>query len=100
MPESPVANVSSGDKRKPERIVGDSRTNAASRGRVPPMLDVSLGTGGPPAQDMGSRLLGSGMEERHDILKLIAKPIGAARLVKGGTPQRDSSAPGRAASDS
>ena len=26
------------------------------------------------------------MEERHHILELVAKTVGAARLVKGGTP--------------
>ena len=80
-------HIVNGDKRKPERIVGDSGTNAAPQGWVPPMLDVPLGIlPGRGPEDMGPRLLRSRVEKRHHILELVAKTIGSARLVKGGTP--------------
>ena len=43
------------------------------------MLDVSLGKlAARCPQDMGSRLLGSRVEECHHILELVAKTVGAA----------------------
>ena len=55
---------------------------------MPPVLDVAfhkLPRGG--AQDMFARDLRRGVHQGHDILQLVAEPIGAARLIKGERPQ-------------
>ena len=58
------------------------RTPAPAR-RVPPVLHVALdelARGG--AQDVSRASRGSRMDERHDVLQLVAKAIGAAGLVE------------------
>ena len=70
---------------QPEEIVGDPGANAPSRRRVPPVLHISFNElPGRRAEDLLPGELGGGVDEGHDILKLVAKSVGAARLVKRG----------------
>src|SRR3989441_7516363 len=69
--------------RKPEQIVGDAGPNAATRQRVPPVLDVALDElprGGP--KHVLTREVSPGHREGHHVLKLIAKAVGAAGLIE------------------
>ena len=78
------ADVMRGDEGKPEKIVTDPGPDAGARLWMPPVLDVAfheLSRG--RAQNVVARKLGRSMHEGHDILQLIAKPVSAARLIKG-----------------
>src|SRR5262249_14426387 len=78
------ANVIRGDEGKPEKIVTDPRPDARARLWMPPVLDIAfheLSRGG--AQDVLASQMRRSVHETHDILQLISKPIGAARLIKG-----------------
>ena len=68
--------------RQPYGIVGDSRPDAPTRGRVPPVLHVPLHElPGRRPEQMLARHLGAGSRESHHILELIAESIGAAGLI-------------------
>ena len=78
-------DVVSDHVREPEEVVGNSRADPAALRFMPPMLDIPLLE--LPArcqQDLVARQVGAGVKERHDVLQLIAKTEGAARLVKSG----------------
>ena len=77
-------HVMGSHKRQPKQIVGNPGADAGAGFGMPPMLDVAfheLPRGG--AQDLFARDLRRGMNQGHDILKLIAKSVSAARLIKG-----------------
>jgi hypothetical protein len=53
---------------------------------MPPVLNVSLQKlPASRSKNVRAGQLWSGMDQSHDVLELIAKAEGAARLVKGGT---------------
>ena len=69
--------------RQPEQIIGDPGAHAAARRRMPPMLHISfdeLTRGG--AQQLRPRNVSLRNHQRHHVLKLIAKAVSAARLIK------------------
>jgi hypothetical protein len=73
-----------GDERQPQVVVGELRANAATAWRVPPVLHVALNElARCRAQDVLTGDRGRGVNERHDILQLVAEAIGPARLVEG-----------------
>ncbi len=72
-----------GDEGQPQVVVREFRADATARGRVPPVLHIprhELVRCG--AQDLLAHDRGFGMDERHDILQLVAEAICAAGLVK------------------
>jgi hypothetical protein len=72
---------------QPQTIVGDTRAYSASRGWMPPMLDVArqkLVSGG--SQKMLARDFALGVVKRHYVLELVAKAVRAAHLIKPGAP--------------
>ena len=74
------------DRGEPRPVVGNARANALAGRREPPMLDIALDELPPRrAQDVLARHLGPGDRERHDVLKLVAEAVGAARLIEGRT---------------
>src|SRR6266536_1919639 len=63
--------------------------HTATRGRVPPMLDVAfaeLVRGGAQQMLAGQRRLS--VDQRHHILQLIAETISAAGLIKSAAPPK------------
>src|SRR5205807_161948 len=71
---------------EPEVVVGEVGSDAAARGRVPPVLDVALAElacGG--AQQVPAEHAGVGVEQGHRILQLVAESEGAAGLIEPGT---------------
>src|SRR5206468_12990172 len=71
------------DVGKPEAIVGDPGSHSPTGRRVPPVLDVAfdeLARGG--AEHVLTRHVRPGYRERHHVLKLITKAVGAAGLVE------------------
>ena len=75
-----------GDReRQPRAIVGDPGAHALAGMRQPPMLHVAFGElPRRRAQQMLARQQRLRRRERHAVLQLIAKAIGAARLVESG----------------
>ena len=74
-----------GDERQPHAVVGDVRAHALAVVRQPPVLHVAFGKlarGG--AQDLLAQQLRPREPQRHRVLQLIAKTVGAARLVETG----------------
>ena len=69
--------------REPEAIVGKTRPDAAARGFVPPVLDVSLTElmcrG---AKQLCAREVRSSKDQRKHVLQLIAESVRAARLIE------------------
>src|SRR5579863_1888397 len=58
-------------------------THASARGRVPPMLDVSLPELAPRAEEeVFAYKTRFRVDQRHDVLQLIPEPEGASRLVE------------------
>ena len=52
--------------------------------RQPPVLDVALGElSGGRAQQMLARQIGPDSGERHAVLQLVTKAVGAAGLIEG-----------------
>jgi hypothetical protein len=73
------ADVVRSNKGEPEKIVGDSRTDAGARLWVPPVLNIAfheLPCG--RAQDVVASQVWRGVYECHDILQLISEPVSAA----------------------
>src|SRR5437773_831941 len=69
--------------RQPEAIIRNSRTDSLPGWWKPPVLNVALfELPRRGAQQMLPRQLGFRDGERHLILRLIAEPIGTARLIK------------------
>ena len=69
---------------EPGPVVRNARAHALPRMRQPPVLNVALDELPPRrAQKMLAREIGSRRGERHAVLQLIAKAIGAARLIEG-----------------
>src|SRR5688572_29508954 len=71
---------------KPEQVVRNAGTDAVISRRVPPVKDVPLfelvaGS----FQNVLARDLGPGIQEKHYILKLVAKTKSTARLIEGGS---------------
>ena len=69
---------------EPRAVVGDPRAHALPRLRQPPVLNVAFDE--LPcccSQQVLARNLRSGGGERHAVLKLIAKAVGAACLIEG-----------------
>ena len=75
-------------ERKPHQIIGEARSDAVPTVRVPPMLDVTLNElprcG---AQNLRPRESGFGVDERHDVLKLIPKTVRPAAWESAERPQ-------------
>src|SRR5208282_4581116 len=68
---------------QPDAIIGDASANSLTRWRKPPVLDIALYELPPRrAQQMLTRQVRLRSDERHHVLELIAKSIGAARLIK------------------
>ena len=86
---------------QPEEVVRDAGADAASRGRMPPVLDVALrelSRGG--TDEMRARDVAGGHGQRHPVLELVPEAIGSPRLVEAGSaPRTGTRAPGREASD-
>src|SRR5437879_905305 len=84
--ETPIAgglDILLDDVGKPEAIVGDPGPHSPTGRRVPPVLDVAfdeLPRGG--AEHVLTRHVRPGYRERHHVLKLITKAVGAAGLVE------------------
>ncbi len=79
-----AGNVGRRGEGQPDAIVGDARAHALPGVRQPPMLDIAFGKlPGRRAQQVLARGRRPGEGERHGVLQLIAKAIGAARLVEG-----------------
>ncbi len=75
-------DVAARRERQPQVVIGAARAHAASARWVPPMLHVSLDElARGAAQQMFAQQFRLGVQQRHCILKLVAKSIGAARLV-------------------
>ena len=71
---------------KPDAVVRNAGADPLPGMRQPPVLHVAFGelaTGG--AQQMRPRHFGPTKGQGHAILQLIAKSVGAARLIKPGT---------------
>ena len=80
-------DVVSDDVGKPQEIIGDPRADTGAVRRMPPVLDIAfLELTARREQDVLSRQLGIRVDERHDVLQLIAEAERAAGLVQGGTP--------------
>ena len=82
-------DVTAGGQRQPEVIVGAKGTHTPTRGRMPPMLNISFQelTGRAPQQVLAHQMR-PGVDERHHVLQLIAETVGPARLIKpGAAPQ-------------
>jgi hypothetical protein len=74
---------------QPQKVIGKMRAHAASGGRMPPVLNVSLDklmARGP--QQMFAHQPGLCMHQGHDVLQLIAKPERAPGLVISATPPK------------
>ena len=71
---------------EPEKIIGTTRPYADAGVRVPPVLNIAFREL-PPAgqQDMLPGQLWHAVQQRQDILELVAEPECAARLVETGT---------------
>ena len=70
---------------EPGTIVGNPGANALAGMRQPPMLHVALDElPRRRAKQVLARQIGPGGGERHAVLQLIAKAIGAAGLIEGG----------------
>ena len=64
---------------QPQEIIRKSSAYAATGGRVPPVQHVALfELAGGRAQDLCARNLRARINQRHDILQLIAEAKGAA----------------------
>src|SRR6202030_1518224 len=64
-------------------VIRDTRAHSATGRRMPPMLDVSgAELAGSGSQKMLPRNFATNGSEGHDILKLIAKTVGTAQLIK------------------
>jgi hypothetical protein len=73
------------DISEPAAVVGDARADAASGFRQPPMLHIAFEElARRRAQQVLARNVGPRHAQRHHILQLIAKAIGAARLIESG----------------
>ena len=73
-----------GDEEEPEVVVGEG--GAGAEACVPPVEDIAFGElvcG--VEEDLAASVGGVGVEERHDILELVAETGGAADLVEAGT---------------
>jgi hypothetical protein len=67
---------------QPQVVVGAARAHAAARGRVPPVLHVSLAElPGGAEQQVRPYQARFGMDQRHAVLQLVAIAKGAPRLV-------------------
>ena len=78
-----TGDVTAGDVRQPEIVVGNMCADAAARRRMPPVLHVAfaeLMRGGTKQMFPGESWLS--MHQRHHILQLIAEPVGSAGLIK------------------
>ena len=72
---------------QPDAVIRYPRLDSLPGGRQPPMLHVAfLELPRGRAQDVLARNAGCRHAQRHDILQLIAKPVSAARLIKGRAP--------------
>ena len=71
--------------RQPEQVVGEMGAHAGAGGRVPPVLDVAGGELARRGQDdLLAQQRRRGPGERHRVLQLVAKAVGAAGLVEAG----------------
>src|SRR5665213_1153546 len=76
---------------QPDPIVGETRAYAGDAGRQirrwqPPMLHVTLDElAACCAQQMLARESRQRQRQRHSVLQLIAKAVGAAGLIEGGS---------------
>src|SRR5215216_1384718 len=70
-------------KRQPHQVIGETRAHAAATLRMPPVLHIPFFelTAGTP-YDVLARQCGLCVCKRHDVLQLVPKPEGAARLVQ------------------
>src|SRR3954447_4485667 len=75
-------NILGDDVRQPQQVIRASSTKATAGGLVPPVLNVPFDELPPRgAEDMFARERRLAEEQRHHILKLIAKAIRATGLV-------------------
>ena len=76
--------IVAGDVGEPEVVVGELGPDPAPGRGVPPVLHVPRDElAGRREEDVGPRDLGSGVDQRHDVLELVAEAVRAARLVEG-----------------
>jgi hypothetical protein len=70
-------------ERKEEQVVGDTGADADAGGRMPPVLHVPLlELPRRRPQDLGPRFTRAAVDQSHDVLQLVAKAVGPARLVE------------------
>jgi hypothetical protein len=73
------------DEGQPRKVVGESRPYAASVRRMPPVLDVAFDElAARRANDVLARERGLRVEEREDVLQLIAEAERPTTLIDGG----------------
>ncbi len=71
---------------QPHAIIGNARAYALPQWRQPPMLNVAFGKlASRGAQQMLARDVRFHIDERHAVLQLIAKSVGAAGLIESGS---------------
>src|SRR5207247_2256011 len=81
-----VSGIDRGRIRQPQQIVGTSGARAASRRRVPPMLHVAFDElTRRRQQDVGSTEIRSRVQERQDVLQLVAETERTAGLVRSAS---------------
>ena len=69
-------------QRQPEVVVRTMRAHAPARGRMPPVLDISLlELTARAQQQVLAHQPGLGVDERHHVLQLVAEAEGTARLI-------------------
>ena len=77
------ADVVCNNQRQEDEIVGNARADAATCGRVPPVLHVAfLELPRRRAQDLCPRLLRGAVDDGHRVLELVAETECPARLVE------------------